>query len=1187
MDYGVRENAEKVMQTLNEFRPVSGIQRAGEAKRGQPAAFRYAVAAVCVLAALAADFILAPVLRGRSPLILFVGSAMAAGWYGGLGPGVVALLAGLVLGDMFFLPPFGPNNSSDMALMAVYAAVGCLGLAAITNWHRAKNREERVNLVAEKLEQEVVEHRKAEEASRVAKERLDFALSAARLCTWNLDLRTREMELTCNHERLLGPERDGFAGSFDHFLANVHPDDRGILNRLLEGNLDEEKRCELEFRIAWADGSMHWLLCKGRVLRDGSSERPGRMNGILMEVTERKRAENEFQEAFSLLQTTLEATADGILVVDLTGAVASYNRKFAAMWQIPEELVEFKDDRRLLAYVERQLCEPEAFLRRVQELIQHKEGESRDELKFKDGRVFERYSQPHRVGDRIVGRVWSFRDVTEARRAEEALRQSEARYRALADATFDAVVIHENGIALDVNRGITEMFGYKREELIGRSGVIEMVVEEESRANVLHHMHSGSTEAYEAKVRRKDGTRFLVELRARNFEYEGRTVRVASVHDITARKRAEEELRRSEERMRLLMDEAKDYAILMLDIEGRVVGWNGGARHLKGYESGEILGRHYSRFYPPEEAQRNKPTLDLNKAAAEGRFQDEGWRVRKDGSRFWASVVITALHDKTGKLVGFSKLVRDITEQKLAREQLAASERFIRSALNALGSHIAILDSGGTILEVNRAWRDFAQTNHLGMDLYGVGGNYLFVCDRAHGWEAGYARAAAAGIRAVARGERDYFYMEYPCHSPREDQWFILRVSRFDGDNYVRLVVSHQNVTEMKQAQEASRKSEERLHELADAMPQIVWTMEPSGKMEYVNKKWFEYSGLSVETALTSEAWKMVAHPNDEERAKAAMRAALESGRSLQIETRIKDKNDGYRWHLTRAVPMQDETGRIVRWFGTSTDIEDQKHTQEDLLKAKEQLGHYAQNLESRVAERTMKLEETIRSLEGVLYHVAHDLRAPLRTMSAFTEMLVEAAGGHLDETGKDSATRIIAAAKRMDQLILDLLAYGRLSHLRMSFSRVPLTRVVESVLYEIAGEIQARGAEVEVVKPLPAVWADAAVVRKVLPPLVRNALTFTAPNVTPRIRIRGEKRAGSVRLWVEDNGIGIDREHWGRIFRVFERLHRTDEYPGTGIGLAIVFKGMERLGGSTGVESKHGEGSRFWLEFPGGPDQE
>jgi len=325
----------------------------------------------------------------------------------------------------------------------------------------------------------------------------------------------------------------------------------------------------------------------------------------------------------------------------------------------------------------------------------------------------------------------------------------------------------------------------------------------------------------------------------------------------------------------------------------------------------------------------------------------------------------------------------------------------------------------------------------------------------------------------------------------------------------------------------------------------------------------------------------MAIHPDDEARAIQAMRNALRTGQPLQLETRIKHKEDGYRWHLSRALPVRDQSGRIVRWFGTTTDIEDQKQVEEDLQSAKEQLAHHAQHLERRVAERTAKLQQTIRSLEGVLYHLAHDLRAPLRTMAGFGQMLAETGESRLDETGKDCVERIVGGAERMDILIKGLLEYGRLGHLRLSFSRVDLNPVVENMLRQLGREIKVRKATVQVVGPLPAVRADPAVLSQVLIQLLRNALTFVAPDVAPRVRIRAEQREETVRLWVEDNGIGIGKEHWERIFRVFERLHRTDEYTGTGIGLAIVFKGMERMGGLAGVESQPGEGSRFWLELP------
>jgi light-regulated signal transduction histidine kinase (bacteriophytochrome) len=310
-------------------------------------------------------------------------------------------------------------------------------------------------------------------------------------------------------------------------------------------------------------------------------------------------------------------------------------------------------------------------------------------------------------------------------------------------------------------------------------------------------------------------------------------------------------------------------------------------------------------------------------------------------------------------------------------------------------------------------------------------------------------------------------------------------------------------------------------------------------------------------------------HPEDAAKTTAIVHGAFRTGNRFQMELRIKERGDGYRWHLARALPLRDGSGRIFRWFGTCTDIEDQKRTEQALEAARAQLDQHAQTLERRVAERTTKLEETIKSLEGVLYHIAHDLRAPLRAMAGFAQMLEESQLCRLDEEGKDFAQRIVAGAKRMDWLIHDLLAYGRLGHSRMRFTRVPLERACERVMCGLAADIKRRNAEVEVSKPLPAVRADCVVLEDVLAHILKNALTFVATGVMPRVHIWAERRGSADRLWIQDNGIGIDMEHWARIFHVFERLHRVDEYTGTGIGLAIVWKGMERMGGAVGVESR------------------
>jgi two-component system CheB/CheR fusion protein len=241
--------------------------------------------------------------------------------------------------------------------------------------------------------------------------------------------------------------------------------------------------------------------------------------------------------------------------------------------------------------------------------------------------------------------------------------------------------------------------------------------------------------------------------------------------------------------------------------------------------------------------------------------------------------------------------------------------------------------------------------------------------------------------------------------------------------------------------------------------------------------------------------------------------------------------------------------------------------------------------LESRVHERTAQLSHSRAEMEAFTYTVAHDLRAPLRAMHGLSQLVLQDYDGKtLDDAGKQNLRRIMDASRRMDALIQDLLAFSQLAREEVHLEPIPLTGSVESVLRELASEIEHAGAEVTVQGPLPTVQAHRTILSQVLSNLVSNALKFAAPGVKPKVRIRSETQGGRHLLWVEDNGIGIAPELHARIFKVFERLHKTEQYPGTGIGLAIAARGMERMGGKIGVESELGQGSRFWIEFPDKP---
>jgi len=245
-----------------------------------------------------------------------------------------------------------------------------------------------------------------------------------------------------------------------------------------------------------------------------------------------------------------------------------------------------------------------------------------------------------------------------------------------------------------------------------------------------------------------------------------------------------------------------------------------------------------------------------------------------------------------------------------------------------------------------------------------------------------------------------------------------------------------------------------------------------------------------------------------------------------------------------------------------------------------DEIRAHAAELEKRVAERTADLDATNRELESFSYSVSHDLRAPLRTMQGFAQALEEDYGARLASTGQEYVQRIVAAAQRMDILIQDLLAYSQLSRADMQLKPVGLAAAVKEALAQLNGEVRKTGAQIAVAPSLPEVMGHLPTLTQVIGNLLSNAIKFVPPDTTPSVRVWAEERGRRVRLWVEDNGIGISPAHQARIFRVFERLHGVETYPGTGIGLAIVHKGAERMGGEAGVESEISKGSRFWVEL-------
>jgi PAS domain S-box-containing protein len=314
-----------------------------------------------------------------------------------------------------------------------------------------------------------------------------------------------------------------------------------------------------------------------------------------------------------------------------------------------------------------------------------------------DRRQFLTTKSPYRdANERIIGTIGIARDITERRKledarleelkrvivtrkaAEEHLAQMEARYRGLLEAAPDAmVVVNQVGEIVLLNAQAEKHFGYPRDELLGQKvtniipkGFAERLIADGTRT-VAEALAQQIGTGIELIGRTKDGSDFPIEIMLSPLESAEGILVTAAIRDITERKRAEEALRVSEERLSLLVHGVTDYAILMLDPQGRVTTWGEGAERIKGYRAEEIIGHHYSMFSTPEDVAQGKPSQELKSAAEKGRFEEEGWRIRKDGSRYWANIVVTALRDESGRLRGFGKVVRDISERKKSEERLA------------------------------------------------------------------------------------------------------------------------------------------------------------------------------------------------------------------------------------------------------------------------------------------------------------------------------------------------------------------------------------------------------------------------------------------------------------------------------------------------------------------------------------
>lgn len=376
-------------------------------------------------------------------------------------------------------------------------------------------------------------------------------------------------------------------------------------------------------------------------------------------------------------------------------------------------------------------------------------------------------------------------------------------------------------------------------------------------------------------------------------------------------------------------------------------------------------------------------------------------------------------------------------------------------------------------------------------------------------------------------------------------------------------------------AEEALRRNHQQLQVISDNIPALISYVSPECRYQFCNLAytlWFglhpdKIIGRHMRDILGDRAWAAVA-PH--------VQAAF-AGHPEEFETEAHYARGGTRWIHAIYTPDRDPSGNVAGVVVMVHDITDRKRAERELQEAQAELARHAEELERTVAERTAQLRETIADLETFSYSVSHDMRAPLRSINGYAEILLNDPG--ISAQHKQFLHRISRSATRMDRLIQDMLAYSRMAKTQLELRPVDLETLVRDVIQQYP-QFQSPMSKIEVRGPLGSVLAHEAAMTQVISNLLGNAVKFVEPGALPQIRIWSEHTAPFIKLCIQDNGIGIDPKDQHRIFGIFERLHSERDYEGTGIGLSIVKKAVERMGGTVSLQSELGRGSRFCVQL-------
>ena len=558
----------------------------------------------------------------------------------------------------------------------------------------------------------------------------------------------------------------------------------------------------------------------------------------------------------------------------------------------------------------------------------------------------------------------------------------------------------------------------------------------------------------------------------------------------------------------------------------------------------QIVGKTVREMLGDEQYATSKPYID--RALAGERLCFDRQAVNVKGSVRDLAITYTPDRDLAGIVRGFIVLVQDVTQTRQSEIRALHVSGQLRALISASPLAIVALTADGNIT----LWNPAAESVFGWTEAEVLGRPLPFIPeDKFEEHRMMRARdLSGEGFtgREVRRRRKN--------GSPVDISVSTAPV-RDPSGRVIGIMSIYVDITARRAAEEALRDRESRYRFLAESIPQMVWTATSDGNLDYVNEQVATFFGSPREELLGSR-WLQGVHADDQPRVSERWQRSLETGETYEVEFRLRRHDGEWRWHLVRALAFVGADGKVASWFGTCTDIEDQKRIEEALRKANQELEEFA-------------------------YVASHDLQEPLRTINVYSQLLIRRYAPQGGEPAKFSGF-IESAVARMQRLIRDLLGYSRAIHEPANMlleKQADLQAAFDHALASLRGLVQETRAVV-VCCELPGVRGDEIQLEQVFQNLLSNALKYCKRDVAPEVIVTAELYGSMWTITVRDNGIGFDSQYSERIFGLFRRLHR-DDYPGTGLGLAICKRIVERHGGRIWAESSAGRGASFHFTVP------